>query len=231
VAQLAELPGGHGASAFPLNMRPAVLGIRAHSGWAAGMTVGGVPPDVEVLARRRVAIVDAAVVGSNQPYHFASEMELSEADHYLAQCAAIAQKLASAGISSIVAECESRGFRVSACAILAASARPLPPLPEILAAHTLIHTAEGEFFRDAFARACSALSIPVTRLREKELDAFGREHFGVLATQMQDRIAHQGKILGPPWTQDQKLATFAASLVLAGLCSSAYSKSPAASLD
>ena len=72
--------------------------------------------------------------------------------------------------------------------------------------HTaLIHTAEGEMFRDALVWAAQARDLPVTGVRAKELDASALE-----------RIGSFGKLIGPPWTQDQKFATVAAFMALSG---------------
>jgi len=75
----------------------------------------------------------------------------------------------------------------------------LPGLAAILAAHPLIHTAEGELFRDVLVWAARECRLPVTGVREKALDAASLK-----------RVDGLGKSLGPPWTQDQKYATVAA---------------------
>jgi len=116
---------------------------------------------------------------------------------------------------------------VEACAIVLAAGRPLPDLAGILASHALIHTAEGEFFRQVIRKACETLAIAVTGIRERDLDARAASLFGKNKSRVDRKIAEQGRILGPPWTQDQKLATLAATLVLADLCGHPYSKGPA----
>src|SRR6185503_13196473 len=62
------------------------------------------------------------------------------------------------------------GFTPNAAVILLSSARPLLDLKAILASHALIHTAEGEFFRQAFRSAFETLKIPVTGIRARDLD-------------------------------------------------------------
>jgi hypothetical protein len=90
----------------------------------------------------------------------------------------------------------------------------LPFLAKILASHSLIHTAEGEFYREVFKKACEKLEIPVTGFRERSLDEDFQARFGDAARGMSQQIADAGRALGPPWTQDQKMATIAALLVL-----------------
>jgi hypothetical protein len=104
---------------------------------------------------------------------------------------------------------------VAGVAILLSSGRPLPTFEKILAAHALIHAAEGEFFRQAFRDAAEALKIPVTGIRERELESQAEVVFGSAAPGLQKEIAGLSRLLGPPWTADQKLAALAAAVLLA----------------
>jgi len=111
--------------------------------------------------------------------------------------------LALEALSAAVKELRSRGHEVAGCGVVLGSGRALPALDGILASHALIHTAEGEMFREVLVWAARECRLPVTGVREKELDA------GVL-----ERIGSLGKLIGPPWTQDQKYATVAAFMAL-----------------
>jgi hypothetical protein len=185
-------------------VKRAAIGVRAHSGWAALVAVAGKPGSVQVLDRRRIVIADTRRPGANQPYHFAEKLELQTAEKHLASCAAISERLALGAFRELVQELN--GYEVAGAAILLASGRPLPSLPNILASHALIHTAEGEFFRQAIRQACEHLGIGVTGIRERELED---------GSALQQEIAKLGKVVGPPWTQDQKMAALAAIMVLA----------------
>ncbi len=112
-------------------------------------------------------------------------------------------------------ELGAREHRIIGAAVLLASGRPLPPLAKILAAHPLIHTAEGEFFRNAVSKACEGLRIPLTAIRERELDERAKTAFGNAASQVQRTISSLGSSLGPPWTKDHKTAALAAAIILA----------------
>jgi hypothetical protein len=184
-------------------MKRAAIGVRAHSGWAALVAVSGKPGSVQVLDRRRIVIADPTRPGANQPYHFAEKLELRAAEKHLTSCTAISEQLALAAFRDVVKALN--GYEVAGAAILLASGRPLPSLPDILASHALIHTAEGEFFRQIVRQACEHLGISVTGLRERELGA---------GSALQSEIAKLGKTVGPPWTQDQKLAALAAMMLL-----------------
>src|SRR5579863_9047178 len=99
-------------------MNRAVIGARVHSGWAALLAVSGEPGSLQVIDRRRLAMVDAAVVGANQPYHFAENLNVSDATEYLAQCGAASERVASAALHGMVQDLSARSFRVDGCVIL-----------------------------------------------------------------------------------------------------------------
>ena len=185
-------------------MKRTAVGVRAHSGWAALVAVTGKPGSVQVLDRRRIVIADPQVAGAKQPYHFAEKLQLQAAEQHVASCAAVSERLALAAFCDVLSTLN--GYEVAGAVILLASGRPLPPLPDILASHALIHTAEGEFFRQAVRQAWERLGIGVTGIRERGLGE---------GSELQQEIANLGKIVGPPWTQDQKMAALAAMMVLA----------------
>lgn len=167
----------------------------------------------QVLERRRISVVDGQIAGHAQPYHFAREQALPQAKEHISRCAAASVRLARQALQEVLAKL-SIGHSVSSAAILLASGRPLPKLDKILASHPVIHSAEGEFFRQAFAGACEALGIAVTGIREKELGQRAEAVFNRAAAALPVELAAAAKYLGPPWSQDQKFAALAAAVVL-----------------
>ena len=161
-------------------------------------------------------ITDPKVSGANQPYHYRSEPRTPGVGTLPRNCAAISERLASAAVGDLVRELGLRQHHIVGSAVLLASGRPLPSLANILASHALIHTADGEFFRRAVRQACEGLRIPVTAIRERELNERAQTVFGNQAGRVERRISRFGTSVGPPWTKDHKTAALAAALVLAG---------------
>jgi hypothetical protein len=192
-------------------MQQAAIGVRAHSGWGAMVAV---TKDLDLLARHRISITEASTSGANQPYHFAQSKSLPDAQNYLTDRAAISHQLAFEALRNILDELRQRDFNITDCAILLASGRPLPELARILASHSLIHTAEGEFFRNAFCKAGEQLNLRITRIPERDLETRAEKAFGRRASQVHKKITGLGKSVGPPWTTDQKTASLAALLAL-----------------
>lgn len=197
-------------------MKRAAIGIRVHSGWGALVALYGKPGSEEIIERCRVEIIEPGSPGAAQPYHFAEKMNLTDAEKHIARCATESRRLACERLQEITVGLRDRGFGVANSTILLAAGRALPPLPQVLTSHALIHAAEGEFFRQVFRAALEALKFPVIGIPERELQQRALAVFGRAAGQTSARIEAMGRSLGPPWTQDQKAAALAAALVLAG---------------
>jgi hypothetical protein len=114
----------------------------------------------------------------------------------------------------LLQELKERHFRIIGTSILMGSGRTLPELEKILSAHPLIHTADGEFFRNAVRKSCEELRIPVTAIIERELDEQVKATFGNGAAHIKKRVETMGASIGPPWTKDHKSAALAAAMML-----------------
>jgi hypothetical protein len=194
-------------------MQRAAFGVQMHSGW--GVLVALSLDPLELLARRRMVTADPEIPGAIQPYHFAAQLEHAQQEKHLSRCATSSCRLAVSAIGEVMGELNQRGSGIVGTAVLFAAGRALPALEKILSAHPLIHTAEGEFFRQTAAKAFQGLEIPVTAIRERELDERARAVFGNRASRVQSAISNLGTSVGPPWTRDHKTAALAAALILA----------------
>ncbi len=196
-------------------MKQAALGFRAHSGWAALVAVAGPPGRPAVIDRRRIEIADPEIYGSKQPYHAAVGWPSAKAEKYLRRCTNRTKLLARRAVRAAVADIRKRGYYPVGTGVLTASGRPLTTLATTLASHALIHTAEGELFRNALIQACEHCHLPVARVRVRELFDRGAAELGVPVDDLQGRLAGLGRLIGPPWGQDEKYAALVGWLALA----------------
>lgn len=196
-------------------MQTTAIGFRVHSGWAAAVVVCG-PVDAPVVVdRRKIQLVKTYTYTFRQPYHTAATMPSTDAVKFIRGVQSDAKRLAVASLRALHAELAEGEFKLSRGALLLASGRALPKLERILTSHALIHTADGELFREGLRAACAACDLPVEGIREKELFATASTALGVQAVALQRRIAGLGRSLGPPWSQDEKFAALAAWFTLA----------------
>jgi hypothetical protein len=178
-------------------MLKATVGFRARSGWAVAVAVA----QGAVIDRRRIELCDCLVAGSAQPYHAVAKKPLPEAEAYLKRCSGISAAMAEAELRKFMADLAAGGYRIAGCSILLASGRPSSDLAKILGSHPMIHTAEGEFYREAIREGCRRCGLRVDGIKERELCS------------RIDETAGLGKALGPPWRRDEKLCCLAALCV------------------
>jgi hypothetical protein len=199
---------------FLSDVKTAALGFRAHSGWTAVVALSaskGVPC---VLARQRVHLVETFTYKFRQPYHTAKRMAPDEGRAFVAQVQAKARRLAYRAIRELQDSLEAQGYRLTRCGLVLASGRPLPRLPQILASHALIHTADGELFRGAVLHAGARCVLGRASVREKELLSEASRVLRLKPDDLTRRIADLGREIGPPWSQDEKFASLVAWMAL-----------------
>lgn len=191
------------------------LGLAPHSGWAAaiGLAAGEAPP--RVLARDRIEMTDPRDPASKQPYHAIEALPIHEAEARLRSFVASAGAMAHDGLQRIVGELTTSGGRVIGVGILDSSGRPTGTLAATLASHALIHTADGNHFRNALAAAAARLGLPVTRVRSRDLEAEAAAALGKPLEALRQALKELGRAVGSPWGADQKAAALLAWLVLA----------------
>jgi len=185
-----------------------------HSGWGILVAVSGNADSVEIVHRCRLEVIDPSLPGGKQPYHYAANLSAEKGEQHISHCSALSRTKALTAIGDTLQELKNRQYQIESAAVLMASGRALPSLPEILASHPLIHTAEGEFFRNAVMKACAELKIAVEQIRERELEDRAKSAFGKKSSAVLRRISGMGAVLGPPWTADHKTAALAALLAL-----------------
>src|SRR5438445_7941019 len=197
------------------HLKQAAIGFRVHSGWAAVVAVCVEKGAPIVLVKQRVHLVDTFTYEFRQPYHTAEKMLLGQAREFIARMQAEARRLAYRAIRELASRTQEQGVKLTRCGLLLASGRPLPGLEKILASHALIHTADGELFREALLHASARCGLAMSTVKERELLDGAGQAFRMKSAALLQRVTELGRPLGSPWTQDEKFATLAAWLALA----------------
>ena len=179
------------------------FGFKAHSGWAALIALGKTRGDFEVVARRRVELVEEE--WAKQPYHAAEELKPEEARKLVKRGIDAAYRIAIRELHAAVAQQRELNNQVAACAVVVGNPMPEWTVEQILAVHFRMHQAEGVLFRDALINAARECGLKVVEVPEKTL---------VTHTDLSKHLPALGKLAGPPWGKDQKDAALAAMLAL-----------------
>ena len=197
------------------HLKQAAVGFRVHSGWSAAVAVSLEKGAPVVLARQRIHLVETFTYEFRQPYHTAEKMLGGQAREFISQMQLEARRLAYRAIRELLSRTREQGVKLTRCGLLLASGRALPELDKILASHALIHTADGELFREGILHAIARCGLEDFRVKEKELlDRAGRT-LRIKPNALMRRVTELGRSVGSPWSQDEKFATLAAWLALA----------------
>ena len=196
-------------------MKQAAVGFRVHSGWSALVTLSLENGAPVVLRRERVHLVKTFIYKFRQPYHTAERMPIDEAGAFVAGARSEAKELAGRALRCVETEIGKQGYELARCALLLASGRTLPGLEGILQSHALIHTADGELFREALRCSSADCGLEMACIKERELLDRGVKTLRTRRDKLLRRLTELGSAFGSPWTQDEKYSALAAWLVLA----------------
>src|SRR6266478_2762934 len=206
------------------HLKQAAIGFRVHSGWAAVVAVCVEKGAPVVLVRQRVHLVETFTYEFRQPYHTAEKMLLDQGREFISRMQAEARRLAYRAMRELESRTREQGVKLTRCGLLLASGRPLPALEKIVASHALIHTADGELFREAILHASARCGLRDFRIREKELLDRAENVLRLKSAALKWRVTELGRPFGAPWSQDEKFAALAAWLALATPSKSIFKK-------
>jgi hypothetical protein len=195
-------------------MQKAAVGFRVHSGWTA-LVVVSVEKDLPVvLSRQRLNLVKIFSYKFRQPFHTAEKMPFANASKFISSVRTDAEEIAYNALRVVKAELKKQGHELDLASLLLASGKPLPDLEKILQSHALIHTADGELFRQVLRLACKRCGVELACARERDLLELCAQAFSLPPAELQRRVTELGRPVGSPWSQDEKFATLAAWLAI-----------------
>ena len=168
-----------------------------------------------VLARERLELADENLAGARQPYHAIEALPLAAAGARLATFRESAAAMAASAVGALILTARTAGIEPIAAGILDSSGRDPGALERVLASHALIHTADGNHFRESLAAACAALGLPCARIRQRDLPAEAARTLKRTPKELVTAVARLGREAGSPWGADQKGAALLAWLLLA----------------
>ena len=187
-----------------------ILGLKAHSGWAALVALGFRGDRTEVVERRRLELIEPGAEWAKAPYHAAEELKPEEGRRLVERGIAAAHRQSARALGDVVKELRVRGLGPVACAVLMGSPMPAWSVAEILAVHFRMHKAEGVLFREALARAAEAAGLEVVPVPEKTLQTDAPRALGAPWPAIAGEIDAFKASVGAPWGKDQKEAALAA---------------------
>jgi hypothetical protein len=170
-----------------MTRRTAAVALGLHGRTAVALTGAG--DDLGVVLRGDVRTRES------QPYHEAQALPLEDAERLNEAAAEAPATRATGDLRQIVDQLRADGLEVVRVGIVAKTYRLPSTLAAVLRSHPSCHAAEGRMTVDALLDACQRLGLEVVAHPEAAIDP---------------RTEPVGKLVGPPWRKEHKIAATAA---------------------
>ena len=188
------------------------IGLRAKTGRAVAVVLGGGVDAPQVLKRVEIRLHDPASPATFQPYHEVLDLPWDKAQVAVRKIASKIERIATKEIARLVSEAQADGAIVCGVGIVGAGERNLE---KIGSTHIRAHAAEGVLFRAVLESGAAANDLPNRRFDERSLDKTAESELKVSTAKIKATLAEMGRSAGSPWRADEKAAATAAWLALA----------------
>ena len=188
------------------------LGFTIKSGWAAAVVLGGSAAAPEVLDSRRIELSDPSRPEARQPYH-AAVGTARKAGTQLDKLVAAVAEFGGRSVDAFIREQTKAGRRISGAALIVGS---LIDPAQIANDHIRIHALEGQLFRGIVKDATLRHAVASSVWRERDLYELATTCLKISDSDLRQKVNGLGRHLSGGWRAEQKAATLAAWLVIAG---------------
>lgn len=189
----------------------AAIGLRAKTGRAIAVVIGGSPDAPIVLAKSEIKLTDPKLPATAQPYHHVMELPWAESERAVQKFARAIERVATKALARLIKDQQSQGTRIQAVGIVGALDRDLSRIGNY---HIRAHAAEGILFRRVLDLAAEANGLTWLTFPDRKFDEIVTAELGQKSVALKQKLAELGRQLPPPWRTDEKQAATAAWLVL-----------------
>jgi hypothetical protein len=179
-------------------MKKVAIGLKAKTGRAIAVVVTASP---EFVRREELALSDATMPATMQPYHEVMELPWAEAIVAVQPTIEAIQKIATAALKRLIGTLESQGCGVGVIAVVGSPDRSLERIGN---PHIRAHAAEGILFRHVLEVAAKA------NHRRSRFFVDPAEELKRPLSEIKKVLTTLGQSAGPPWRSDEKSAALAA---------------------
>jgi hypothetical protein len=192
--------------------RRAAVGFTVKSGWASSVLVLGTAALPQVADSRRVELNDPSVPDSRQPYHDGFGTARREGPE-LSRLLASVQDFGQRSVANLLQHFQAEGYVLVGAGIVVGS---LTPPDAIQNDHIRIHALEGQLFRRVIEEGLRRGRVSSSVWRDRDLYSLASRTLKQAEPALRVELTALGKRVEGPWRVEQKAATLAAWLTLAG---------------
>src|SRR5439155_11574641 len=187
------------------------IGLRAKTGRAIAVVLGGAIETPVVLLKTEIKLVDPKVPATAQPYHEVMDLPWEQSQRAVRKYAAAIERSAQKALAKLIEEQTSNRRKVVGVGIVGAKDRDLARIGN---PHIRAHAAEGVLFRRVLDLAADASGLRRETFPDREFDQITKARIRSDIAAVRRTLNDLGRTVAPPWRVDEKQAATAAWLVL-----------------
>lgn len=190
---------------------PVTIGLRARTGRAIVVVLGGPPEAPQVLFKTEIKLVDPNIPETFQPYHQVMELRWAESEKAVGKFTRAIAAVAREALAQLIKQVEVDGRIVSGVGVVGSKDRDFARIGNY---HIRAHAAEGILFRRVLELAAEARGLATGSFADRELENMSAKALQRPAAQVKRSLQEMGHDPGPPWRTDEKQAALAAWMML-----------------
>jgi hypothetical protein len=187
------------------------IGLRAKTGRAIAVVLGGSPDAPIVLAKTEIKLVDPKIPQTAQPYHVVMELPWEASQRAVQKFARAIEKVAKKSVAEVIKQQTTAGRKVCGIGIVGAPDRDLARIGNF---HIRAHAAEGVLFRKVLNLAADANGLKWRLIPDKDFERLTNSELGPKASRIKRQITELRHTVPAPWGANEKQAALAAWLML-----------------
>jgi hypothetical protein len=189
------------------------IGFRVKTGRATAVVMAGPASAPRVPSRKSLQLWDPAIPESYQPWHADFELPPDESARVVPVALKAVERVALSALRELVDEVRTTHGSIVGIALVAGSSTD----PEsIHNPHMRAHAREGQLFPQSLAAAAKTMLIPAVTMVESEVFAIAAAKLAKSPDAIKLAVTEVGRVVGKPWSAEEKAAAAAAWITLAG---------------
>jgi hypothetical protein len=187
------------------------IGLRAKTGRAIVVALGGTRESPFVLLKQEIKLVDPKVPATGQPYHEVMELPFAQWQRAVSKSEKAIERVAIKALAKLIDELQANGHKPVGVGVLGAPDRELARIGN---PHIRAHAAEGVLFSRVLGVGAESNGLKYRAFSDRDFDKAAAASLGANYAKMRKRLDNLRQSVSPPWRTDEKQAALAAWMVL-----------------
>jgi len=189
------------------------IGLRAKTGRAIAVILGGPPGSPIVLFKTEIKLVDPKVPATAQPYHTIMDKPWKEWERAVERSAKAIERVATKALANLITDQAEAGRKVVGVGVVGAPNRDLSRIGN---PHIRAHAGEGILFRRVLELGAAANGMKWQAFSDRDFDKAAAARLEKNYAKTKRNLENLRSSVLAPWRTDEKQAAMSAWILLHG---------------